>query len=49
VVVKNNGHPFGKLEGCGNRLIAQLIEDGSTNALDVSCAAQLPPVPFAPK
>jgi pimeloyl-ACP methyl ester carboxylesterase len=47
VVAANNGHPFGKLEGCGNVLIARFIEKGSMNDVDTSCAKAIPPVPFA--
>ena len=46
VVAANNGHPFGKLEGCGNVLIARFIEEGSMNGVDTSCAKAIPPVPF---
>jgi len=46
VVVANNGHPFGKLEGCGNLLIAKFIEAGSMQGGETACAAALPSVPF---
>lgn len=46
VVAVNNGHPFGKLEGCGNLVIAKFVEKGSMDGIDTSCARALPPVPF---
>jgi len=46
VVAANNGHPFGRLEGCGNLLIAQFIDKGTMEGIDTSCAKALAAVPF---
>lgn len=46
VTVANNGHSFGSLQGCGERLIAEFIAAKSAAKLDVACAAAIPPVPF---
>jgi pimeloyl-ACP methyl ester carboxylesterase len=46
VVVANNGHAFGSLAECGQRLIAEFIAEKSAATLDISCASQIPPVPF---
>jgi pimeloyl-ACP methyl ester carboxylesterase len=46
VVVANNGHPFGKLEGCGNVLITHFIESGGLKGVDAACANRIPPTPF---
>jgi pimeloyl-ACP methyl ester carboxylesterase len=46
VVVANNGHSFGSLGECGQRLIAQFINTKSAATLDVSCASQIPAAPF---
>jgi pimeloyl-ACP methyl ester carboxylesterase len=46
VVVANNGHAFGSLQECGERLMADFIAAGSAADLDVSCASTIPPVPF---
>lgn len=46
IVVANNGHAFGSLQGCGERLIASFIAAKSAADLDASCASSIPPVPF---
>jgi pimeloyl-ACP methyl ester carboxylesterase len=46
VVVANNGHGYGSLGECGQRLIAEFIDAGSPAHLDVSCATRIPAVPF---
>lgn len=46
IVVTNNGHAFGSLQGCGERLMAAFIDAKSAAALDVSCASTIPAVPF---
>jgi pimeloyl-ACP methyl ester carboxylesterase len=46
VIVSNNGHAFGSLGECGQRLIAAFIGAKSAAALDVSCASRIPAVPF---
>ncbi|MFO0659249.1 MAG: alpha/beta hydrolase [Polyangiaceae bacterium] len=44
-VFPNVGHGASPV-GCAPQLIAQLIESGTTEKLDVSCARQVPAVPF---
>jgi pimeloyl-ACP methyl ester carboxylesterase len=46
VVVANNGHSFGSLGGCGQQLIAEFIDAGTAEKLDVTCASRIPAVPF---
>jgi pimeloyl-ACP methyl ester carboxylesterase len=46
VVVANNGHAFGSLGECGQRLIAEFINTKAHANLDVSCASRIPAVPF---
>jgi pimeloyl-ACP methyl ester carboxylesterase len=47
VVVRNNGHPIGSAQQCIGAMIGALIDKGSVEGLDHSCAATIPPVPFA--
>jgi len=46
ITVPNNGHAFGKLEGCGNLLIARFIARASMKGTDTGCAGALAAVPF---
>ena len=46
VVIRNNGHPIGNAEQCISKMIGALIDQGSTNGLDPSCASTIPAVPF---
>ena len=46
VIVSNNGHAFGSLGECGQRVVAAFINAKSTAALDVSCASQIQATPF---
>jgi pimeloyl-ACP methyl ester carboxylesterase len=46
VIVSNNGHAFGSLGECGQRLVAAFINAKSAAALDVSCASQIQATPF---
>lgn len=44
--VRNNGHPFSKLEGCRNGIIAKFIDAASMKGIETGCVGALPPVPF---
>ncbi len=46
IIAANNGHAFGSLQGCGERLIAEFVATKSAAKLDASCASAIPPVPF---
>ncbi len=46
IVAANNGHAFGSLQGCGERLMAEFIASKAAAGLDASCASSIPPVPF---
>jgi len=46
IVVSNNGHAFGSLQGCGEKLMAEFIATKSATQLDATCASSIPPVPF---
>jgi pimeloyl-ACP methyl ester carboxylesterase len=46
VVVRNNGHPIGSAEACIGAMIEQLIDAGTTTAVQTACAESIPRVPF---
>jgi pimeloyl-ACP methyl ester carboxylesterase len=46
VIVRNNGHPIGSADKCISNIIGAMIEKGTVDNLDRSCAANVPVVPF---
>ena len=47
IVIHNNGHPMGSAEQCIGNLISAVIEKGSVNHIDASCASRIPSIPFS--
>ena len=46
IVIRNNGHPIGNAEACIGKMFRQFLDAASVDAVDASCAAANPPVPF---
>ena len=45
-LVRNNAHPIGNAEQCIGNIIGAVIEKGSVDRIDTTCAPGIPPIPF---